>query len=109
LLGRRLFATGNRGPLEGVNDDPAAFVAALEDSPEGVRWLLERWGEMRDLIDGDHAWTYTDQFMFVRLLGKHPFDAVIDRELNAIFLAWEALEEGRGVEFWGHLHLGSSI
>jgi len=103
-LGRKLlYMPGRRlapGSGPGWSDDPAAFVAALEESAEGARWLLDRWEELRSLILADQLWTYLDQYKFIRLLGKQPFDAIDDPELNAIFLAWEAVEEGWGVRFW---------
>ncbi|MDG3008109.1 hypothetical protein [Paludisphaera mucosa] len=103
-LGRKLlYLTGKRllpGSGPDWADDPAAFVAALEETPEGARWLLDRWVEVRCLIISDELWTYQDQFKFVRLLGKQPFDAIDDAELNEIFLAWEVIEEGWGVRFW---------
>ncbi|WP_165073850.1 hypothetical protein [Paludisphaera rhizosphaerae] len=100
-LGRKLFALAGRGPLpSSLPDDPAAFVAALEESPEGVRWLIARWSEIDCLIRSDQPWTFGDQYRFVRLLGKQPRDAVDDPELNAVFLAWEVAEEGWGVDFW---------
>ena len=86
-LGRKLFAMVGSRPLWEVNDDPAAFVAALEDSAEGVRWLLARWEELRLLVDGDQAWTYTDMSRLIRLWGKQPSDAVDDPESNAVLLA----------------------
>ena len=107
-LAHKLFAQVSQSPTSTEADYPAAIVAALEDSPEGVRWMLDRWGEFRVLIDTDHDWTYCDQYKFVRLLGKRPIDAVDDPELNAIFLAWEVLEEESGVDFWGRMQATSS-
>jgi hypothetical protein len=103
-LGRKLFAMAGKRLLPGSGpdwpDDPAAFVAGLEESSEGVRWLLDRWAELRCLIDSGQMWTYLDQYKFVRLLGKQPFEAIDDPELNGVFLAWEAVEAGWGVRFW---------
>ena len=107
-LGRRLFTQVSRGPASTEIDHPAAIAAALEDSPEGVRWMIDRWGEFRGLIATNQDWTYSDYFKFVRLLGKRPIDAVDDPELNAIFLAWEVLEEESGVDFWGRMQATSS-
>ncbi|WP_165250282.1 hypothetical protein [Paludisphaera soli] len=103
-LGRKLLALAGKRLLPGSGpdwqDDPSAFVAGLEESTEGARWLLDRWTELRLLIDSNQMWTYLDQYKFVRLLGKQPFDAIDDPELNGIFLAWEAVESGWGVRFW---------
>lgn len=102
--GRKLFYnTGPRLPhLPGPDwtDDPSAFVARLEGTAEGARWLLARWLEVRFLLLSGRSWTIHDQFRYVRLLGKQPVDAVDDPQLNAIFLAWETIHEGWGSEFW---------
>jgi hypothetical protein len=103
-LGRKLFYMAgkrllpNSGPA--WSDDPSAFVARLEESPEGARWLLDRWVEMRCLIISNENWTFLDQFRFVRLLGKQPLAAIDDPELNEIFLAWETIEDLWGTRFW---------
>ena len=108
-LGSRLFAivgncaSGRAAPPPGDEHEPAAIVAALEDSAEGVRWALDRWREIRGLIDDGHEFTDLDKYKFVRLLGKQAGDAADDPALNAIFLAWEALEEEGGVGFWKRL------
>ena len=81
-------------------DNPSAFVARLEESPEGAQWLLDRWIEMRCLLISDENWTFLDQFKFVRLLGKQPINAIDDPELNEIFLAWETIEDQWGTRFW---------
>jgi len=101
---RKLFYMAGKRLLPGSGpewaDDPSAFVAHLEESVEGTRWLLDRWVEMRCLIISDENWTFLDQFRFVRLLGKQPLAAIDDPELNEIFLAWETIEEKWGTRFW---------
>lgn len=103
-LARKLFYMCGRRPLPdsgpGWDDDPWAFVAALEDTPEGTQWMLDRWEELESLIESGADWTLRDQFKFIRLLGKHPVDAVDNPELNAIIQAWEAIEADWGVDFW---------
>jgi hypothetical protein len=103
-LGRKLFYMAGKRllPISGPawNDDPSAFVAGLEESPEGARWLLDRWVEMRCLLISNEDWTFLDQFKFVRLLGKQPLAAIDDPELNEIFLSWETMEELWGTRFW---------
>ncbi|APW60703.1 hypothetical protein [Paludisphaera borealis] len=103
-LGRKLFYMAGKRllPTSGPAwaDDPSAFVARLEETPEGAQWLLDRWVEMRCLIISNENWTFLDQFKFVRLLGKQPLAAIDDPELNEIFLAWETIEEEWGTRFW---------
>jgi hypothetical protein len=96
MAGKRLLP--GSGPE--WDDDPAVFVAHLEEMPEGVRWMLDRWVEIRCLIISDEGWGFLDQFKFVRLLGKQPFNAIDDPELNEIFLAWETIEAEWGTRFW---------
>jgi hypothetical protein len=102
--GRKLFYMAGKRLLPGSgpewDDDPAVFVAHLEESVEGVRWMLDRWVEIRCLIISDEGWGFLDQFKFVRLLGKQPINAIDDPELNEIFLAWETIEAEWGTRFW---------
>jgi hypothetical protein len=81
-------------------DNPAAFLAGLEESTEGCRWLLERWKGLRVLLDRDSQWTYGDMFSLIRLLGKYPVEAINDPALNLIFLAWDAVVPGWAERFW---------
>jgi len=81
-------------------DDPAVFLRGLEESTEGCRWLLDRWGEFGTMIDHKSPWTTADQFRFIRLQGKHGVEAVYDPALATIFLAWEVLGAGLGKQFW---------
>ncbi|MDR3621752.1 MAG: hypothetical protein P4L85_20535 [Paludisphaera borealis] len=103
-LGRKLFYMAGKRllPISGPawTDDPSAFIARLEESPEGAQWLLDRWVEMRCLLISNENWTFLDQFKFVRLLGKQPLAAIDDPELNEIFLAWETIEDKWGTRFW---------
>jgi hypothetical protein len=102
--GRKLFYMAGKRLLPDSgpewSDDPSAFLAHLEETVEGARWLLDRWVEMRCLIISDEGWTFLDQFRFVRLLGKQPLNAIDDPELNEIFLAWETIEHEWGTRFW---------
>ena len=62
---------------------------------EGCRWLLGRWRDLRTLLERGEQWSPSDVYRFIRLLGKHGVEAVNDRELNALFLAWDVLWRGR--------------
>ena len=107
-LGRKLFYDYQHGwrssPLPPWDDDPAVFVAGLEETLEGCRWLLARWHDLRAMLESDAQWSQADVYRFVRLLGKHGIEAVNDRELNALFLAWDVLWEGSGKILW-EMHL----
>ena len=103
-LGRKLlYMTGQRlTPLSRVpwQDHPAAFVRGLEQSRAGCAWLMNRWANLRNLLEVGAMWSKYDQFCMIRLLGKHPVDAVDDPELSAIFAAWEVFQAGAGERFW---------
>jgi len=104
LARKLLYLCGKRNvPGSGPpwDDEPRVFALALQATPEGTRWMIERWTEIRLLLDSGAAWSFPDQYKFIRLLGKHPVDAVDDPELNAIVLAWEAITENWGAVFWG--------
>lgn len=81
-LGQRLLRP------EGLDDEPCVLVAELEESAEGCRWLRDRWVEIGQRLAAGRPWLPADQLKFVRLLGKHPIEAINDPELNAIFQAW---------------------
>ena len=73
------------------DDCPGLLVAELEDTAEGCRWLLERWAEYRNLLDGRTEWEEPILVRFIRLQGKRLVEAVFDPVLNSIFLAWDVL------------------
>ncbi len=103
-LGRRLFYDYRPGKLSSPSppwdDEPAVFVAGLEETVEGCRWLLDRWGEIRTLLERRAAWSPSDVYRFIRLLGKNGFEAVHDPALNASFLAFEVFNPGAAETLW---------
>jgi hypothetical protein len=103
-LARRLLYNVGSKPLPTPGrpweDNPAEFLAGLEASAEGCRWLRDHWIGLRVLLDRDSAWTYSDMYRLVRLLGKYPVEAINDPKLNAILLAWDALLPGSAERFW---------
>ena len=82
-------------------DDPETLLRHLEESPEGCRWLLERWGEFRNLLDRKTKWETPIMRRFIRLQGKYFVESVYDPALNAIFLAWDVLSPGYAKKLWG--------
>src|SRR6185312_4251054 len=76
-------------------NDPARIVIALEARALGCAWLLDRFAEIRGLLDNGLHWQPHDQFQAVRLLGRQPIDAIDDPRVIAIYLAcWAMNEEG---------------
>ena len=107
-LGRKLFYdarpvknAGDDTPPPPWVDEPAVFLHGLEQTPDGCRWLLQRWLEIRNLVERKVDWSVADLFRFVRLLGEHAhMEAVNDQALDVIFLAWDVIWPGLGKQFW---------
>jgi hypothetical protein len=53
---------------------------------------LDRWAELRAVLQKGQAWGSPDKLKAVRLLGKQPLDAAPDAEVAAIFLACHVIE-----------------
>jgi hypothetical protein len=89
-----------RGPdLQNSADpnNPALLILRLERTVGGCRWLLDRWAELRARLEPGEVWAAPDQFKAIRLLGKHPLDAVDDTEVIQIYTAsFKLLPEGPG-------------
>ena len=69
-LARRLLYNVGSKPLPTPGrpweDNPAEFLAGLEASAEGCRWLRDHWIGLRVLLDRNSAWTYGDMFRLIR-------------------------------------------
>jgi hypothetical protein len=83
----------HRGPDD--PDDPARLLLRLEATADGCRWLLDRWAELRQVVDAGIPWPDEQMVHAIRLLGKRPHDAVDDLEVLTIFVACFALEPSR--------------
>ena len=83
----------HRGPDD--PDDPARLLLRLESTADGCRWLLDRWAELRQVVDAGTAWPDEQMVHAIRLLGKRPHDAVDDLEVLTIFVACFALDRSR--------------
>ena len=111
-LGRRLFFD-RRGPvplyphsLYGSPDRPRVSASGLSDDPDdpprlllrleatasGCRWLLDRWAELRALLDGGLSWQPPDKLRAIRLLGHQPLDAADSQVVATIFQACHVLD-----------------
>jgi hypothetical protein len=112
LARKLLYHQGDRFAMQAGPpwpDNPAAFLRGLEETPEGCRWLLERWQQLRNLQTVGAAWTLADQHRFIRLQGKEGAEAINDPELNRIFLAWEVIADGIGLAYWKARHDSISL
>ena len=72
--------------------DPAKIVSKLLETAFGVAWMLERWIELRERLEGPKGLLVpSDRFRATRLLGRQPVDAIHDRRVAEIFAAGHAL------------------
>jgi hypothetical protein len=76
--------------LRGPAGPPSIVLRRLESTPEGCRWLFDRWLEFVTGLDLGKTWVPADLLRLVRLLGKHPAEAGYDESLNAVMSAFEA-------------------
>jgi hypothetical protein len=111
-LGQRLFFD-RRGPLplyphslytfpdrprvsfSGLSDDPddpPRLLLRLEATAEGCRWLLDRWADLRSLLDRGLSWQSPDKLRAIRMLGRQPLDAADSEIVATIFQACHVLE-----------------
>ena len=60
-------------------DRPAALVTKLESTALGLYWLLDRWTELHERLDGGGFWSRGDRLRACRLMGRHMIDAMDDR------------------------------
>lgn len=77
-----------------LGDDPARTVAELESTPEGCRWLLNQWTELRNAAAMGRAWLTAEKFRACRLLGRQPTQAADDYAISDLFMACHVLTDG---------------
>ena len=73
-------------------EKPAGIVRRLESTTEGCRWLLDRWRELRELIDSPVGWLPPQKLKAIRLLGKQPLQAGTDDQVASVFLACHVIK-----------------
>jgi hypothetical protein len=79
---------------ETVNDplDPNKLVQSLQSSYTGCRWLLDRWADLRSLLEQGLKWQAPDRLKAIRMLGRQPMDALADERVLSIYLACDAMD-----------------
>jgi hypothetical protein len=95
-------------PYDPLN--PARIVNRLESTVLGCRWLLERWGELKKVLDDGAKWQAPDRLRAIRLLGRQPMDALSDERVMSVYLAcWAMDREGKHGfdDLWSELEAGS--
>jgi hypothetical protein len=73
-------------------DSPRITVLIIEGTGAGCRWLLNVWGEMREILADGLGWQSEQKFKAVRLLGRQPLAVSSTRLIARIFLACHVIE-----------------
>ena len=110
-MGERLFQdlTKPHGFSPGIVVDPSnptMLVLRLESSAPGCRWLLDRWADLRSLLEQEQPWQSHDKLRAIRLLGRQPLDALDDSQVAKVFLACHTIDSSGGElfhEIWNEL------
>ena len=92
--------------LDGDPEDPQRLVGRLQTTAGGCQWMLDRWAELRSILEEGLDWQSADKLKAVRLLGRHPIEAVDDRNVLMIFVACQMIESRTSVpipEIWFEL------
>ena len=84
--------------------NPARIVNQLEALPTGCHWLLDRWAELRKLLDDGLKWQPPDRLRAIRLMGRQPMDALHDERVLSIYLACNAMDPGGPPSFGDVVH-----
>jgi hypothetical protein len=72
--------------------DPASIVRRLEGLYAGCRWLIDRWTDLRRLLEDDLKWQAPDRLKAIRMLGRQPMDLLADERVMMIYLCCDAME-----------------
>jgi hypothetical protein len=80
-------------------DHPMRTVHRLQGTNAGCQWLLDRWTELRALLERGVPWLAPDKLKAVRLLGHHPIDALDNIEVARVYLASHGLLNQTGDPF----------
>ena len=70
---------------------PAEIVNRLRSSAYGCFWLLDELDALKSRLQTSGFWVPSEKLKGIRILGRHPIDAVHDRRVADIFAASFAL------------------
>jgi hypothetical protein len=68
--------------------------------------MLDRWAELRSVLDQGLDWQSADKLKAVRLVGRQPIEAVDDRNVLTLFVACQTIESRTSIpiaEIWYEL------
>ncbi len=80
---------GDRTSFSGAADhadDPDTLVRRMRRSVEGCQFLLDRWAELRALLEPGKCWQPHHKLRAVRLLGHQPLDALASLDVAQIYV-----------------------
>jgi hypothetical protein len=91
---RGLRVTPRISAPDSVDDplSPARLVNRLEHLAAGCRWLLDRWTDLRNLLEAGLKWQAPDRLKAIRMLGRQPMDLLADERVLMIYLACDAMD-----------------
>ncbi len=72
--------------------NPARIVNRLEGTLTGCQWLLDRWADLRRILERKLKWQAPDRLRAIRLLGRQPMDLLTDERVLMIYLACDAMD-----------------
>ena len=78
---------------------PMRLVHRLESTGAGCQWMLDQWADLRALLERDVPWLAPDKLKAVRLLGRHPIDAIDSTDVARVYLASFMLVNHEGKPF----------
>jgi hypothetical protein len=89
-------------------DHPALLVLGLEASESGCRWLLDRWNELKTVMESERlgSWQAPERFKAIRLLRLDARDVMLAPAVIVILQACQALDPDAGElvdEYWNEL------
>jgi hypothetical protein len=67
------------------------LIHRLQGTSAGCQCLLDKWANLRTLLERGLPWLAPDKIKAVRLLGHHPIDAIDSMEVARVYLASHVL------------------
>ena len=90
-LGKHLTLNALACPSD---EEPAAILARMENSAQGVAWLMRSWRGLGATLEAEGSWDELDAGVGVRMLGLRIEHATIDPFLAGVVRAWAATRPG---------------
>jgi hypothetical protein len=90
----RSFRVTRISSPDSVDDplNPARLVNRLEHLAAGCQWLIDRWTDLRNLLEDGLKWQAPDRLKAIRMLGRQPMDLLADERVLMIYLACDAMD-----------------